>query len=39
MADPQGDPPRPPWHFKALVAAVAAYLSWRLVQLALLVVR
>jgi hypothetical protein len=32
-ADPREDEPtRAPWHFWVLVAAVAVYLGWRLVQ-------
>jgi hypothetical protein len=35
LADPPAEEPVPkaPWHFKLLVAAVAVYLLWRLVQL------
>jgi len=34
LADPLvEDEPKAPWHFKLLVAAVAVYLLWRLVQL------
>jgi len=29
----QEAPPKAPWHFKLMVAAVVAYLLWRLVQL------
>ena len=28
-----GDPPKAPWHFKLLVAAVVVYMVWRIVAL------
>jgi hypothetical protein len=37
LVAPPGQEPAPvkaPWHFKLLVAAVVAYLGWRVVQLA-----
>lgn len=34
LADPATDAaPKAPWHFKLLVAAVAMYLLWRIVQM------
>ena len=35
LVDPAGEAvePKAPWHFKLLVAAVALYLLWRLVQM------
>jgi hypothetical protein len=38
LAEPQEegwelDVPKPPWHFKLMVAALAVYLAWRVVQL------
>lgn len=32
IAEPD-EPPKAPWHFKLMVAAVTAYLLWRVVQL------
>ena len=32
LAEPAVEEPKAPWHFKLLVAALAVYLLWRLVQ-------
>jgi hypothetical protein len=34
-----GEPDKVPWHFKLMVAALAVYLGWRLVQLVVVIVR
>jgi hypothetical protein len=32
LVEPE-EPPKAPWHFKLMVAAVSGYLLWRVVQL------
>jgi hypothetical protein len=32
LLDPDAPPPKAPWHFWVLVAAIVIYLGWRLIQ-------